>query len=108
MGASGSGGMRMPCGATGVLPRMGTSCWAANGTARIDNTAAVNGRMNLFIRESPGVRWARIIHLHARVFAQLATSCSSRGGSNLVEGLHLCEGLLPGSFMQNLSYYSRY
>src|SRR5262245_16125701 len=43
----------MPCGATGVLPRIGTSCWADNGTARTLSVA--RHRVNLFICRSPAI-----------------------------------------------------
>src|SRR6187399_3224659 len=45
----------MPCGATGVVPRMGTSCWAARGVARATSTATARNRKNPFMRPLLGV-----------------------------------------------------
>ena len=39
----------MPWGATGVLPRIGTSCWAANGTAKMASATAESNQRNTFI-----------------------------------------------------------
>ena len=44
----------MPCGATGVLPRIGTSCWAAKGMTTMASAAAARSRKNPFIRRLPG------------------------------------------------------
>src|SRR5688572_6954192 len=44
----------MPCGATGVLLRIGTSCCADNGTAKMARAVAESNQWNPFIASSPG------------------------------------------------------
>ena len=44
----------MPWGATGVLPRIGTSCWAANGMTTMASAAAERKQKNPFIPRLPG------------------------------------------------------
>ena len=44
----------MPWGATGVLPRIGTSCCAANGMTTMASAAAERKQKNPFIPRLPG------------------------------------------------------
>ena len=69
---SGSGGILIPCGATGVLLRIGTSCWAVSGARGRQATRGGERRRNPFInRSSPGncAVWHSVTQARARAFA---------------------------------------